>query len=237
MQLIFFDIGDVLFDENAQHQYLFHSLLLAMRRNGVDVTWDDYHARLRDCVRTSPNTAYKDAVHAFVPDAARAEQIIHQGRTEYEAMRKPRPYGMLLDNMQCVLQDLKRDFRLGIIANQHPQTLRIQPDEGASLEISSKIPGPEMNIQSVQMNFQYGAAFNVPIRDAYERLIIDAIRGDAALFTRNDEVEAAWGIITPIMEAWRDLSCPIFPNYAAGTWGPEAAANLLTSGQTWHIPK
>ncbi len=124
-------------------------------------------------------------------------------------------------------------------ANIQPNTLtlRIQPDEGASMEISSKVPGPEMHIQSVQMNFQYGAAFNVPIRDAYERLIIDAIRGDAALFTRNDEVEAAWGIITPIMDAWRDLSCPLFPNYAAGTWGPAAAANLLASGQTWHIPK
>ena len=77
----------------------------------------------------------------------------------------------------------------------------------------------------------------MPIRDAYERLIIDAIRGDAALFTRNDEVEAAWGIITPILDAWRDLSCPLFPNYAAGTWGPEAAADLLASGQAWHIPK
>ncbi len=115
-------------------------------------------------------------------------------------------------------------------------TLRIQPDEGASMEICSKIPGQEMHIQKIQMDFKYGSAFQVPIRDAYERLIIDAMRGDAALFTRNDEVEAAWGIITPILDAWRDLSCPIFPNYAAGTWGPAAAANLL-NGRAWHIPK
>ena len=116
-------------------------------------------------------------------------------------------------------------------------TLRIQPDEGANMEISSKVPGPEMHIQSVQMDFKYGSSFNVPIRDAYERLIIDAIRGDAALFTRNDEVEAAWAIITPILDAWRDLSCPLFPNYASGTWGPTAAADLLTNGRAWHIPK
>ena len=116
-------------------------------------------------------------------------------------------------------------------------TLRIQPDEGASMEISSKVPGPEMHIQSVQMDFKYGSSFDVPIRDAYERLIIDAIRGDAALFTRNDEVEAAWAIITPILDAWRDLSCPLFPNYASGTWGPTAANDLLTNGRAWHLPK
>ena len=116
-------------------------------------------------------------------------------------------------------------------------TLRIQPDEGASIEIGSKEPGPEMNIQPVQMNFQYGSTFNAPIRDAYERLILDAVRGDASLFARNDEVEAAWTLITPILDAWRDLSCPLFPNYAAGTWGPEAANSLLTDGRAWHLPK
>jgi glucose-6-phosphate 1-dehydrogenase len=115
--------------------------------------------------------------------------------------------------------------------------IRIQPDEGASLEISSKVPGPEMNIQSVKMDFKYGSAFDVPIRDAYERLILDAMRGDASLFARNDEVEAAWTLITPILEAWRDLSCPLFPNYAAGTWGPAAANDLLSGGHAWCIPK
>lgn len=116
-------------------------------------------------------------------------------------------------------------------------TLRIQPDEGASMEICSKIPGQEMHIQKVQMDFKYGSSFQVPIRDAYERLIIDAMRGDAALFTRNDETEAAWAIMTPILDAWRDLSCPLFPNYAAGTWGPVTAADLLSNGRAWHIPK
>jgi glucose-6-phosphate 1-dehydrogenase len=116
-------------------------------------------------------------------------------------------------------------------------TIRIQPDEGASLEIGSKEPGPEMRVHPVRMDFKYGSSFNAPIRDAYERLLLDAMRGDASLFARNDEVEAAWTLITPILDAWRDLSCPLFPNYAAGTWGPEAAQSLLHGGVAWHIPE
>ncbi len=116
-------------------------------------------------------------------------------------------------------------------------TIRIQPDEGASLEISSKAPGPQMKVEPVRMNFQYGSSFKAPIRDAYERLILDAVRGDASLFARNDEVEAAWSVVTPILDAWRNLSCPLFPNYAAGTWGPETANALLTEGRAWHKPR
>jgi glucose-6-phosphate 1-dehydrogenase len=115
-------------------------------------------------------------------------------------------------------------------------TLNIQPDEGASLEIGSKTPGPQLQVHPVEMKFAYGSSFNAPIRDAYERLILDAIRGDASLFARDDEVEAAWGIITPILEAWRDLSCPLFPNYPAGSWGPEAANTLLRDGTVWMRP-
>ncbi len=115
-------------------------------------------------------------------------------------------------------------------------TIRIQPDEGASLEICSKTPGPNVRVHPVKMDFQYGESFSSPIRDAYERLILDAIRGDASLFARNDEVEAAWAIMTPILDAWRDLSCPLFPNYPAGSWGPEAANNLLRDGAVWMPP-
>ena len=116
-------------------------------------------------------------------------------------------------------------------------TIRIQPDEGASLEIGSKEPGPAMKVRPVRMDFQYGASFDKPIHDAYERLILDAMRGDASLFARNDEVEAAWSLITPILDAWRDLTCPLFPNYAAGTWGPEAAQALLAGGKAANLPK
>jgi glucose-6-phosphate 1-dehydrogenase len=113
--------------------------------------------------------------------------------------------------------------------------LRIQPDEGASLEIGCKAPGPQMQVQPVRMDFRYGSTFETPIRDAYERLLHDAMRGEASLFARNDEVEAAWGLVTPILEAWRDLSCPLFPNYAAGTWGPDAANSLLSGNRAWDI--
>jgi glucose-6-phosphate 1-dehydrogenase len=114
--------------------------------------------------------------------------------------------------------------------------LRIQPDEGASIMLNSKAPGPDLTLQPVRMDFDYGKAFSTPISDAYERLIRDAIRGDASLFARGDEVEEAWRVVTPILDSWRDLSCPLFPNYAAGTWGPDAACILLTNGRTWIRP-
>ena len=115
--------------------------------------------------------------------------------------------------------------------------IRIQPDEGASLEITCKAPGPRLDVLPVRMDFHYGSSFETPIRDAYERLILDTVRGDASLFARDDEVEAAWNLITPVLDAWRDLSCPLFPNYAAGTWGPEAANSLLAGKCAWHIPQ
>ncbi len=134
---IFFDIGDVLFDEDAQHRYLFHGMLLALRRNGFEVTWDDYFDRLRQIARVNPGNAFADAVTELVAeDAAKngekkpAKEIIAEARAEYHEMRKPRPYGMLLDNIQPVLADLKQDFRLGIIANQHPPIMDALRDYG-----------------------------------------------------------------------------------------------------------
>ena len=113
-------------------------------------------------------------------------------------------------------------------------TLRIQPNEGASLEIGSKSPGPNMQVHPVQMDFEYGSSFAAPIRDAYERLILDAVRGDASLFARNDEVEAAWSLITPILDAWRRSLVPsVSKHYPAGSWGPESANKLLKDGAAW----
>lgn len=120
---LFFDIGDVLFDENAPHLYYYHSLLMAMRRHGVDVSWDEYHARIKACVREKPATAITDAAQHYVPDEAQWQEIFHEGRGVYEAIRKPRPYALLLDNITPVLEDLRQEFRLGIIANQHAEVL------------------------------------------------------------------------------------------------------------------
>ena len=112
--------------------------------------------------------------------------------------------------------------------------LRIQPDEGISVSFGAKRPGTYMSTVPVMANFSYADAFGGNTPAAYETLILDAMRGDATLFTRRDEVEAEWKIITPIEEAWAQLPAPSFPNYAAGSEGPEAALDVLNnSGHQW----
>ncbi len=105
--------------------------------------------------------------------------------------------------------------------------IRVQPDEGILLRFGSKVPGLGLEIRPVTMDFTYGAAFSADTPDAYETLILDAMLGDQSLFTRADEVEAAWAIVTPIHDAWLDSPAPDFPNYAAGSWGPDAAEELI----------
>ena len=106
-------------------------------------------------------------------------------------------------------------------------TMRIQPNEGISLNFGAKTPGPHMRASRVNMDFAYRDAFGTATPVAYETLLLDAMRGDATLFTRRDEVEAEWRIITPIEEAWAQLPPPQFPNYAAGSDGPENADSLI----------
>jgi glucose-6-phosphate 1-dehydrogenase len=106
-------------------------------------------------------------------------------------------------------------------------SLRIQPDEGISLQFGAKRPGSQMQLAPVQADFSYRDAFGAKIPVAYETLLLDAMRGDPTLFTRGDEIEAEWRIITPIENAWIKLPPPTFPNYAAGSEGPEAAHDLL----------
>ena len=112
--------------------------------------------------------------------------------------------------------------------------IRIQPDEGIMLRFGAKVPGLGLNVRSVTMDFTYGSAFNVDSPDAYETLILDALQGDASLFTRADEVEEAWGIVDPYIDAWAGHAAPQFPNYEAGTWGPAAADEMLErEGRKW----
>jgi glucose-6-phosphate 1-dehydrogenase len=111
--------------------------------------------------------------------------------------------------------------------------VHIQPDEGVSLAIGAKVPGQGMHIRTVHMDFLYGGAFRTGLPEAYERLILDAMLGDATLFTRTDEVEEQWALVDAIVAAWR-RDRPNFPNYAAGTWGPLAADELLArDGRAW----
>ncbi|MFL5669041.1 MAG: glucose-6-phosphate dehydrogenase, partial [Chloroflexota bacterium] len=122
----------------------------------------------------------------------------------------------------------------GVEPDPNLLAIRIQPDEGIMLRFGAKVPGLGLDIRSVTMDFTYGSAFNVDSPDAYETLILDALQGDASLFTRADEVEEAWGIVDPIVGAWADGPAPTFPNYDAGTWGPDAADQLLArDGRRW----
>jgi glucose-6-phosphate 1-dehydrogenase len=114
--------------------------------------------------------------------------------------------------------------------------IRIQPDEGISLKFTAKQPGPAMHVRPVTMDFRYSTSFGVASASAYERLLLDCMLGDPTLFAHRDAVEAAWGILTPILEAWASQTAPAFPNYAAGTWGPAAADSLLQGGGCWRKP-
>ena len=115
-------------------------------------------------------------------------------------------------------------------------TLRIQPEEGISLKFGAKVPSAGLRIRSVTMDFQYVTSFLVEAPEAYERLLLDCMIGDPTLFTRADEVEAAWTLVDPIESAWRD-GRPRLQTYAAGSWGPDAAAELLhADGREWHRP-
>jgi glucose-6-phosphate 1-dehydrogenase len=108
--------------------------------------------------------------------------------------------------------------------------LGIQPNEGIVLQFGAKQPGEKMQVVPVQANFSYQTAFGDQTPVAYETLLLDAMRGDATLFTRGDEIEAEWRIVTPISQAWAQLPSPEFPNYGAGSEGPEAAHQLVCHG-------
>ena len=117
-------------------------------------------------------------------------------------------------------------------------TMRIQPNEGISLNFGAKTPGSQMRSSRVNMDFSYRDAFGTATPVAYETLLLDAMRGDATLFTRRDETEAEWRIITPIEEAWTQLPEPQFPNYAAGSEGPGNADSLIKyDRQRWRALK
>jgi glucose-6-phosphate 1-dehydrogenase len=112
--------------------------------------------------------------------------------------------------------------------------MKIQPEEGVSIRFNAKVPGQKMHIRGVTMDFNYGTGFGVTSAPAYERLIADAMRGDATLFTRWDAVERAWEAVMPIMNRWHNSAIVDFPNYLAGSQGPQSAdALLVADGREW----
>ena len=116
-------------------------------------------------------------------------------------------------------------------------TLRLQPNEGISLRFNGKVPGTSVEVRPVRMHFSYDAEFGAYTPEAYERLLLEAMAGDATLFIRRDEVETAWQIVDGIRKAWEGKPLSNREFYAAGTWGPVAADDLLAqSGHAWREP-
>lgn len=127
-------------------------------------------------------------------------------------------------------------FNSNPFAPQAPNVLalRVQPEEGLSLRIISKVPGAKAQTNPVEMDFTYGEAFGGQSPEAYERLLLDVMAGDASLFMRRDSVEASWAWITPILERWQESGARWLPEYRAGTWGPVEADRLIeTDGRMW----
>jgi glucose-6-phosphate 1-dehydrogenase len=112
--------------------------------------------------------------------------------------------------------------------------IRVQPDEGVTLKFGSKVPGTAMEVRDVAMDFLYGEAFTESSPEAYERLILDVLLGDATLFPRNDEVEASWMVIDPLENFWQGQNPYL---YRAGEWGPKESDEMLASdGRQWRRP-
>jgi glucose-6-phosphate 1-dehydrogenase len=180
-----------------------------------------------DGVRDDSNTETYAAIRlevdnwrwAGVPFYVRTGKRLARKVTEIAITLKPVPH-----------LAFSQDGSLGVRPNQ--LVLTLQPNEGVSLQLGAKIPGTRMRIRPVNMEFLYGTAFLSESPEAYERLITDAMRGDATLFTRNDEVEAQWRICDPIVHVWEATPGPL-PTYEGGSQGPEAAATLLLPGHHW----
>jgi len=133
-----------------------------------------------------------------------------------------------------VMFDLPEDYHL----TPNFLSLCIQPDEGIHLRFETKVPGSSQETRSVDMDFHYRTSFHgEPLPDAYERLLMDALNGDASLFTRSDEIELAWGIIDPVLRGWSaNQEAPPLASYPPGSWGPkEAQAFLARDGRVWRL--
>jgi glucose-6-phosphate 1-dehydrogenase len=167
--------------------------------------------------RTETYAALRLDVHnwrwAGVPIFLRTGKRLTRKVTEIAVQLKPVPH-----------LAFKSHGSVGVQPNQ--LVLTMQPNEGVSLSLGAKIPGSSMRIRPVNMEFLYGSAFMSQSPEAYERLILDAMRGEATLFTRDDEVIAQWSIIDPILKAWKADDMPLY-TYASGTAGPEAADELI----------
>jgi glucose-6-phosphate 1-dehydrogenase len=131
-----------------------------------------------------------------------------------------------------------QETRSGVVREARPNllVLRIQPEEGISLRFLSKSPGSGMRVRPVSMDFNYGSSFGERTPTAYETLLVDAMVGDATLYTRQDMVDASWQIVQPVLDMWAKTKFN-FPNYASGSWGPKESDEMLArQGHVWRVP-
>ena len=131
-------------------------------------------------------------------------------------------------------------FPFTALQNCQPNRLiiRIQPEEGIILRFQAKQPGPAVTLNNVNMEFSYQDAFDAEPPEAYETLLLDVMQGDATLFMRADQVETAWKILMPVLHVWDAVDPLDFPDYRAGSWGPEAAVELIArDGRSWQLPE
>jgi len=158
---------------------------------------------------------------AGVPFYLRTGKRLNIRSSEIAIRFKQAPYALFRDTP---VEELDADWLI----------LRIQPDEGIRLRFNAKRPGPVMTLESVSMRFNYKDYFHQAPAVGYETLIYDCLIGDATLFQRADQVEAAWGLVEPVLEGWQSTKPRHFPNYAAGSEGPSAANDLLAKdGRSW----
>ena len=173
--------------------------------------------------RTETYVALKLGIHNWrwegVPIFLRTGKRLARKTTEIAVQLRPVPH--------LAFQDVTTN---GLAPNQ--LVMKIQPDEGVSLSFGAKVPGAGMHIQPVDMDFLYDTSFLSQSPEAYERLLLDVLRGDATLFTRSDEVDSQWTIIDPILEVWKSMSGPL-PQYPAGSSGPGAADRLIGPERHW----
>jgi glucose-6-phosphate 1-dehydrogenase len=154
---------------------------------------------------------------AGVPFYVRAGKRLKKRETEITVQFKRAPLRLFRQSAESECDELQPNII----------SMRIQPDEGISLRFATKVPGLQMKMAPVMMDFSYAQAFGVSSANGYERLLLDAMLGDATLFAHRDGVEATWSIMTPILEKWAKTPPTDFPNYSAGTWGPKAADELM----------
>jgi len=203
---------------------------------GPGIVEGQHVAGYRDEERVSPNSGTETYAAlrleienwrwAGVPFYLRAGKRLKKRATEISIQFKQPPlliFSRMAGNGPC--QEIQPNLL----------TIRIQPDEGISLRFGAKVPTtPNMDVCPVIMDFDYEAAFGKSSANGYERLLLDAMLGDQTLFSHRDGVEINWALYTPILQAWAAKEPEVFPNYFAGSWGPECADHLLERwGHTW----